>query len=111
MIWFWLALYMDLHAPTAPEVAITATTIAVGAAVGAAVAVVAHVRGNPAGIVRNLTGARALLDEARATGPAVNVAGIDLGELIGDIDARLADLADHPSGPTLGPPELRRSVT
>ncbi len=35
-------------APTAPEVAITATTIAVGAAVGVAVAIVAYVPTNPA---------------------------------------------------------------
>jgi len=91
--------------PDLPERALLQGLIKVAAAY------VHDVRGNPAGIVRNLTGARALLDEARATGPAVNVAGIDLGELIGDIDARLADLADHPSGPTLGPPELRRSVT
>ncbi len=35
-------------APTAPEVAITATTIAVGAVVGAAIAVVANVRASPA---------------------------------------------------------------
>ncbi len=76
-----------------------------------AAAYVHDVRGNPAGIVRNLTGARAPLDEARATGPAVNVAGIDLPALIAEIDARLTDLADHKSGPTLVPPELRRSVT
>ena len=65
---------------------------------------------NPAGIVRNLTGARRLLDEARTTGPAVNVAGLDLPGLIAAIDERLIDLADHPTGPTLGPPALRRSV-
>ena len=60
--------------------------------------------------IRNLTGARALLEEARTTGPTVNVAAVDLAALIDAIDARLADLADHPSGPTLGPPDLRRSV-
>ena len=75
-----------------------------------AAAYVHDVRGNPPGIVRNLTGARALLDEARTTGPVVNVAGVDLDALIAAIDARLADLADHPSGPTLGPPDLQRSV-
>jgi len=68
-------------------------------------------RGNPAGIVRNLTGARRLLQEARDTGPARNVAGVDLVELLAAIDARLVDLADHPSGPTLDPPDLRRSVS
>ena len=67
-------------------------------------------RGNPPGIVRNLTGARALLDEARTTGPASNVADVDLDALIAAIDLRLADLADHPSGPTLGPPDLQRSA-
>ncbi len=35
-------------APTAPEVAITATTVAVGVVVGAAIAVVASVRASPA---------------------------------------------------------------
>jgi len=91
--------------PDLPERALLQGLIKVAAAY------VHDVRGNPAGIVRNLTGARALLDEARATGPAVNVAGIDLPALIAAIDTRLADLADHPTGPTLGPPDLRRSAT
>lgn len=73
-----------------------------------AAAYVHDVRGNPTGIARNLRGARALLDEARATGPAVNVAGVDIGALIGEIDLRLDDLAAHPEGPTLGPPVLVR---
>ena len=90
--------------PDLPERALLQGLIKVAAAY------VHDVRGNPAGIVRNLTGARALLDEARTTGPAVNVAGVDLDALIAAIDARLADLADHPSGPTLGPPDLQRSV-
>ncbi len=75
-----------------------------------AAAYVHDVRGNPAGIARNLTGARRLLDEARTTGPAENVAGIDLPALIDAIDARLTDLSEHPDGPTLGPPDLQRSV-
>jgi uncharacterized protein len=75
-----------------------------------AAAYVHDVRGNPAGIVRNLTGARRLLDEARATGPELNVARVDVAALIAAIDARLADLAQHTSGPTLGPPDLRRST-
>jgi len=91
--------------PDLPERALLQGLIKVAAAY------VHDVRGNPAGIVRNLTGARALLDEARATGPAVNVAGMDLPALIAAIDTRLADLDDHPTGPTLGPPDLRRSVT
>ena len=79
-----------------------------------AAAYVHDVRGNPAGIARNLEGARALLVEAGggggSGGPADNVAGIDVAALICAVDERLADLADHPDGPTLGPPDLRRSV-
>lgn len=75
-----------------------------------AAAYVHDVRGNPLGIARNLEGARALLVEAAATGPAVNVARLDIAALIGDIDLRLGDLAAHPDDPTLGPPELRRSA-
>jgi hypothetical protein len=77
-----------------------------------AAAYVHDVRGNPAGIARNLEGARALLVEAgggASGGPADNVAGVDVAVLIGAVDERLADLADHPDGPTLGPPDLRRS--
>jgi hypothetical protein len=75
-----------------------------------AAAYVHDVRGNPPGIERNLTGARLLLVEATETGPAVNVAGLDIAALIADIDRRLADLAAHPTDPTLGPPILRRSA-
>jgi hypothetical protein len=74
-----------------------------------AAAYVHDVRGNPAGIGRNLVGARALLLQASVDGPADNVAGVDLGALLTDIDARLADLTANPDGPTLGPPVLRRS--
>jgi hypothetical protein len=52
-------------------------------------------------------GARNLLVEAAETGPAINVAGVDVSMLIGEIDERLADLAAHPNGPVLGPPSLR----
>lgn len=90
--------------PDLPERALLQGIIKVAAAY------VHGVRGNPAGISRNLTGARRLLDEARATGPDVNVARVDLPALIAAIDDRLADLAAHPSGPTLGPPDLQRSV-
>jgi predicted metal-dependent hydrolase len=72
-----------------------------------AAAYVHDARGNPAGIGRNLEGARALLTEA-AEAPS-NVAGIDLGALIAEIDLRLVDLAAHPDDPTLGPPDLTRS--
>jgi predicted metal-dependent hydrolase len=71
-----------------------------------AAAYVHDVRGNPAGIERNLVGARALLVEAEAHGPADNVAGVDLGALVAEIDLRVADLAANPDGPTLGPPDL-----
>lgn len=72
-----------------------------------AAAYVHGVRGNPAGITRNLEGARPLLADAAAHGPANNVAGVDLGVLLDEIDLRLADLVAHPDGPTLGPPDLR----
>jgi len=75
------------------------------------------VRGNHLGIVRNLEGARARLAEAeedRAAedrpGTGLPAAWLDLPALIAAIDLRLADLAAHPDGPTIGPPELPRSV-
>ena len=77
-----------------------------------AAAYVHAVRGNPAGILRNLEGARTRLleaDEDRGTDWPSN-RWLDLPGLIADIDLRLADLTVHPSGPTLGPPELPRSV-
>jgi predicted metal-dependent hydrolase len=75
-----------------------------------AAAYVHDVRGNPAGIARNLEGARVLLVEARIDGPVVNVARLDIDDLVAAIDLRLADLSVHPDEPTLGPPILRRSV-
>jgi len=69
-----------------------------------AAAYVHEVRGNPAGIAKNLSGARARLAEG-INGDAVDV---DVADLIGEIDVRLADLADHPDGPTLPPPTLVR---
>jgi Domain of unknown function (DUF309) len=104
-----------------------------------AAAYVHDVRGNPAGIAKNLEGARARLVEAGrgsegrgspgrgspgrgsaagrdgAGGRGSTVrdgpgpGGVDRGKLIVDIDVRLADLATHPGGPTLGPPTLHRS--
>ena len=76
-----------------------------------AAAYVHDVRGNPAGIARNLAGARTLLADASAHGPAGNVAAVDIAALIEAVDLRLADLAAHPDHPTLGPPILRRSPT
>ena len=75
-----------------------------------AAAYVHDARGNPAGISRNLEGARVLLSEAAEDGPAINVARVDIGALLDAIDLRLADLAAHPDEPTLGPPVLRRSA-
>jgi predicted metal-dependent hydrolase len=76
-----------------------------------AAAYVHGIRGNPAGIVRNLEGARARLIEANEdrTEAPLPVAWLDLPELVAEIDRRLADLATHPEGPTLGPPDLPRS--
>ena len=72
-----------------------------------AAAYVHDVRGNPAGIAKNLEGARARLREA---GPISPTPGrIDGERLVAAIDLRLADLAAHASGPTLGPPTLHRS--
>ena len=79
-----------------------------------AAAYVHAVRQNPAGIARNLEGARGRLAEAAASTPHVAIPGgcrLDLGDLIAAVDLRLADLAAHPSTATLGPPVLRRSVT
>lgn len=74
-----------------------------------AAAYVHATRGNPAGIVKNLEGSRMRLREAQAAGSAG--AGLDVAGLLDDIDARLLDLAAHPGGPTLGPPDLHRSVS
>ncbi len=76
-----------------------------------AAAYVHGVRGNPAGIVRNLEGARTRLAEAAIGSPVVAVPGggrLDLVALTAELDRRLADLADHPSAATLGPPVLPR---
>lgn len=77
-----------------------------------AAAYVHAVRGNPAGIVKNLEGARARLVEATEDRAATSLpdARLDLSGLIAAIDLRLADLAAHPNDPTIGPPRLPRSV-
>jgi predicted metal-dependent hydrolase len=78
-----------------------------------AAAYVHGVRGNPAGIVRNLEGARSRLAEAAARTPtAVSPDGsrLDIQGLVAAIDLRLVDLAAHPGGATLDPPDLRRSA-
>ncbi len=76
-----------------------------------AAAYVHGVRGNPAGIVRNLEGARSRLAEAAAERPVATApdgSRLDLGRLLAAIDLRLADLAAHPGGATLEPPELHQ---
>jgi hypothetical protein len=73
-----------------------------------AAAYVHAVRGNPAGITRNLDGARARLVESveDRTAAGLPPAWLDVPALVAAIDDRLADLAAHPAGPTLGPPVL-----
>ena len=77
-----------------------------------AAAYVHGVRGNPAGIVRNLEGARARLVEAEEDRQAAGLPDpwLDVPALIAAIDDRLADLAINPDGATLDPPELPRSA-
>ena len=72
-----------------------------------AAAYVHDVRGNPAGIARNLVGARRLLGEA-VEGSAPDI-GIDLAALVEAVDLRLADLDAHPTEPTLGAPTIHRT--
>ena len=78
-----------------------------------AAAYVHGVRGNPAGIARNLEGARARLVEADEERVAAGLPGtwLDVPKLVTAIDLRLAELAANPEGPTLGPPELPRSAS
>ena len=61
-------------------------------------------RGNPAGVRKNLDGARSRLVE----GQADDAVEIDVVALIVAIDARLRDLDDHSDGPTMPPPDLPR---
>ena len=77
-----------------------------------AAAYVHDARGNPAGIVRNLEGARARLLEADEDRLAAGQPEpwLDIRGLVDAIDRRLNDLAAHQAGPTLEPPELPRST-
>jgi DUF309 family protein family protein len=75
-----------------------------------AAAYVHDVRGNPAGIDRNLRGARRLLGEALAGGQTENAAGVDLMALLADVDARLADLAANPDATPLEAPTIHRTT-
>ena len=70
-----------------------------------AAAFVHGVRGNPPGIARNLEGSRTLLDGAR--GARVN-GGLDLDDLIGSVDDRLARLARGETA--IEPPTIRRTT-
>jgi predicted metal-dependent hydrolase len=72
-----------------------------------AAAFVHGVRGNPAGIAKNLTGARERLAAAAGT-DAERSSGLDIAALIGAIDDRLARLAEGPTDPAVDPPELTR---
>ncbi|MDQ3126903.1 MAG: DUF309 domain-containing protein [Chloroflexota bacterium] len=73
-----------------------------------AAAFVHGVRGNPAGIAKNLAGAREHLAAAAGTPPA-EASGLDLVGLIGAIDVRLARLAAHPSDASIEAPALPRT--
>ena len=74
-----------------------------------AAAFVHGVRGNPLGIAKNLAGARERLVAARGAG--AKQAGIDLDELLADIDQRLALLAGGDAPPdAIEPPILRRTA-
>ncbi|HMA47900.1 MAG TPA: DUF309 domain-containing protein [Frankiaceae bacterium] len=78
-----------------------------------AAAYVHGVRGNPAGIIRNLEGARSRLAEAADRRPLVDApdgSRLDLDDLVAAIDLRLADLAAHPGSATLDPPDLERTT-
>jgi predicted metal-dependent hydrolase len=72
-----------------------------------AAAFVHGVRGNPAGIAKNLAGARQHLASAVGTAPAA-ASGLDVAALVGAIDERLARLAADPTDATIDPPALPR---
>jgi predicted metal-dependent hydrolase len=79
-----------------------------------AAAFVHDVRGNPVGMMKNLTGARARLAAAHDAGPPdtgspASDVRLDLGRLVDAIDARLAILAADPSA-AIDPPRLERSA-
>lgn len=73
-----------------------------------AAAFVHGVRGNPAGIAKNLAGAREHLAAAVGT-PAAETSGLDLAALVRAIDERLARLAAHPSDVSIEAPALPRT--
>lgn len=79
-----------------------------------AAAYVHAVRGNPAGLEKNLVGARRHLELALEIGPAW---GVDVAALVGEVDARIADPAlaaippaIPPAAPPDAPPDARRTA-
>ena len=74
-----------------------------------AAAFVHGVRGNPAGIAKNLVGARDHLTTAIGSVPAAT-SGLDLVALVGEIDNRLARLAADPTDASIDPPALPRTA-
>jgi len=71
-----------------------------------AAAYVHAVRGNPAGVRKNLLGARARMAAGAGAGPS---ARIDVASLIAAIDARLAAFDSCDASPALVAPEIRRT--
>jgi hypothetical protein len=73
-----------------------------------AAAFVHGVRGNAAGIAKNLAGAREHLTSACGTPPAA-ASGLDVPALVAAIDERLGRLAKDPGDATIDPPTLPRT--
>jgi predicted metal-dependent hydrolase len=74
-----------------------------------AAAFVHGVRGNPAGIAKNLVGARARLAESIGTAAAGD-SGLDIAALVAAIEERQARLAAQPDDPSIDPPALPRTL-
>ena len=73
-----------------------------------AAAFVHGVRGNPAGIAKNLAGAREHLAAAVGTAPAA-ASGLDVSALLAAIDERRARLAANPTDASIEAPVLPRN--
>jgi predicted metal-dependent hydrolase len=67
------------------------------------------VRGNPAGITKNLRGAREHLTIAVGSVPAA-ASGLDVAGLVAAIDERLARLVTDPTDATIDAPALPRTA-